>query len=264
MRFLIKPFHFLYFVYACLVFILTMVVIFPFVIIASFFGRINGGNAIYRLCMLWGDIWFFLVGIHHRNIFESPVHPDRQYIYVANHISYLDAPVIVKSLRSPMRALGKYEMSKVPIFGYIYKRAIVMVDRRDAEKRARSVRILKSVLRRKISIFIFPEGTFNLSKKPLKEFFDGAFRIAIETQTPIKPLLFLDAYNRMNHESIFSLNPGRSRTIFLETIEVKGYQMSDVQKLKDRVYELMERKLIEYGARWIEKEKVAGMNSYPP
>jgi 1-acyl-sn-glycerol-3-phosphate acyltransferase len=231
-----------------------MILIFPFVIIASFFGRIKGGNAIYRLCMLWGDIWFFLVGIRHRNIFETPIDRDKQYIYVANHISYLDAPVIVKSLRSPIRALGKYEMSKVPIFGYIYKKAIVMVDRRDAEKRARSVRILKSVLRRKISIFIFPEGTFNLTNKPLKDFYDGAFRIAIETQTPIKPALFLDAYNRMNHESIFSLNPGKSRTIFLETIEVDAYTMQDVQKLKERVYELMERKLIEYRASWIEEE----------
>jgi len=233
-----------------------MILIFPFVIIASFFGRIKGGNAIYRLCMLWGDIWFFLVGIRHRNIFESPIDPDKQYIYVANHISYLDAPVIVQALRSPMRALGKYEMSKVPIFGYIYRRAIVMVDRRDAEKRARSVRILKSVLKRKISIFIFPEGTFNLTRKPLKDFFDGAFRIAIETKTPIKPVLFLDAYSRMNYESIFSLNPGKSRAVFLDTIEVDGYNMSDVQKLKELVYDLMERKLIEYGASWIAREKV--------
>ena len=256
MRLLIKPFHLLYFIYACLLFVATMILVFPFVIIASFFGRIKGGNTIYRLCMLWGDMWFFLVGISHRNIFESPVERDRQYIYVANHISYLDAPVIVKSLRTPIRALGKHEMSKVPVFGYIYKKAIVMVDRRDAEKRARSVRILKSVLKRKISIFIFPEGTFNLTGKPLKDFFDGAFRIAIETQTPIKPLLFLDAYERMNHKSIFSLNPGRSRTVFLETIDVDGYTMNDVQKLKERVYELMESKLIEYRATWIEEMPV--------
>ena len=155
-----------------------------------------------------------------------------------------------------MRALGKYEMSKVPVFGFIYRRAVVMVDRRDAEKRAKSVRILKSILRRGISVFIFPEGTFNLTKKPLKSFFDGAFRIAIETQTPIKPLLFLDAYNRMNHESIFSLNPGRSRTIFLETIDVDRYTMADVERLKQDVYALMERRLIEYGAKWIEEDTV--------
>ena len=127
-----------------------------------------------------------------------------------------------------------------------------MVDRRDAEKRARSVRTLKSVLRRGISIFIFPEGTFNLTHRPLKDFFDGAFRIAIETQTPIKPLLFLNAYDRMHYKSVFSLNPGKSRTIFLEEVDVSGLTMTDLAKLKQRVYDLMERKLIEYGASWIE------------
>jgi 1-acyl-sn-glycerol-3-phosphate acyltransferase len=233
-----------------------MLVIFPLAIVASFFGRINGGNAIYKICMLWGDLWYFLIGIRHQNIYESPLEKDKQYIFVANHISYLDAPMIVKSLRRPIRALGKSEMSKVPVFGFIYRRAVVMVDRRDAERRAQSVRILKSVLRRGISVFIFPEGTFNLTKKPLKSFFDGAFRIAIETQTPIKPLLFLDAYNRMNHKSIFSLNPGKSRTIFLETIDVDRYTMADVERLKQDVYALMERKLIEYGARWIEEDTV--------
>ena len=252
MRLLLKPLHLLYFFYACVLFIATMILVFPFAIIASFFGRIKGGNAIYRICMAWGDVWYILIGIHHRNIFESPLDKDKQYIFVANHISYLDAPLIVKSLRRPIRPLGKFEMSKVPVFGFIYRKAVVMVDRRDAEKRARSVRVLKSVLRRGISIFIFPEGTFNETKKPLKSFFDGAFRIAIETQTPIRPLLFLDGYSRMNHATIFSLNPGKSRTIFLDTVEVSGYNMSDVEKLKQQVYELMEKKLIEYGASWID------------
>src|SRR2546421_2873033 len=251
MKLLLKPFQILYFFYACILFLVTMILVFPFVIIASFFGNISGGNAIYRLCVLWGDVWCFLIGIHHRNIYESPEEKGRQYIFVANHISYLDAPVIVKSLRRPIRVLGKYEMSRVPIFGFIYRKAIVMVDRRDAEKRAKSVRILKSVLRKGISIFIFPEGTFNLTGDPLKEFFDGAFRIAIETQTPIKPLLFLDAYERMNYKSIFSLNPGRSRTVFLDTIEVNGYTMANVQQLQEKVYEEMEKKLVEYEAGWI-------------
>jgi 1-acyl-sn-glycerol-3-phosphate acyltransferase len=229
-----------------------MIIVFALAIPASFFGRTKGGNAIYRICMAWGDVWYFFIGIHHKNVYETPIEKDKQYIFVANHISYLDAPMIVKSLRRPIRALGKAEMSKVPVFGYIYRRAVVMVDRRDAEKRAQSVRILKSVLKRGISIFIFPEGTFNLTNKPLKSFFDGAFRIAIETQTPIKPMLFLDAHTRMDYESIFSLNPGRSRTIFLETIEVDGYTLPDVERLKQDVYALMERKLLEYGASWVE------------
>lgn len=250
---LLKPLQILYCVYALILFVALMLVIFPFALVASFFGRITGGNAIYRLCMLWGDCWFPLIGIWHRNIYETPTGNEGQFIYVANHISYLDAPTIVKTLRKPMRALGKAEMSRVPVFGYIYKNAIVTVDRTDAERRAKSVRQLKAVLRKGISIFIFPEGTFNLTSQPLKEFYDGAFRIAIETQTPIRPILFLDAYDRMHHGSILSLTPGRSRSVFLDPIPVNGYTLRDVPKLKQQVYDFMEKKLIEYGASWVER-----------
>jgi 1-acyl-sn-glycerol-3-phosphate acyltransferase len=251
MKLLLKPVQVIYCLYALICFVAVMLLVFPFVIVVSFFGRIKGGNAIYRLCTFWGDCWFFLVGIWHRNIYESAEDDKSQYIFVANHISYLDAAIIVKTLRRPIRPLGKVEMGKVPIFGYIYKKAIVTVDRTDAERRAKSVRQLKAVLRRGISIFIFPEGTFNLTKKPLKEFFDGAFRIAIETQTPIRPILFLDAYDRLHYNSILSLNPGKSRSVFLDPIPVNGYTMHDVPKLKQQVYDMMQKKLIEYGASWV-------------
>lgn len=254
MKLLLKPLQILYCVYAFLAFTAVMIALFPFVIIASFFGRIKGGNAIYRICMLWGDLWFFLVGIWHRNIYESERLQNEQFIYVANHISYVDAAIIVKTLRWSIRALGKHEMAKVPVFGYIYKYAVVTVDRTSTEARAKSVRQLKSVLKKGISIFIFPEGTFNLTQQPLKSFFDGAFRIAIETQTPIRPVLFLDAYDRMHHRSLFTLTPGRSRSVFLEPIPVEGYTMQDVAKLKQEVYEAMERKLIAYRASWIKSE----------
>src|SRR5689334_18759469 len=140
MKLLLKPFQVIYCVYALICFVAIMLLVFPFVIIVSFFGRIKGGNAIYRLCTFWGDLWFLLTGIWHRNIYESVEDDKSQYIFVANHISYLDAAIIVKTLRRPIRPLGKAEMAKVPIFGYIYKKTIVTVDRTDAERRAKSVR----------------------------------------------------------------------------------------------------------------------------
>ena len=126
-----------------------------------------------------------------------------------------------------------------------------MVDRGSPENRARSVQILKSVLGKGISIFIFPEGTFNETGNPLNTFFDGAFRIAIETQTPIKPLLFLDNYDRMNYKSIFSINPGRSRTVFLEEISVEGLKMEDLEILKKKGYAAMEAILSNYKVSWV-------------
>ena len=122
-----------------------------------------------------------------------------------------------------------------------------MVDRSDAAHRAQSVRALKAAIRRGISIFIFPEGTFNETGKPLKAFYDGAFRTAIETQTPIKPILFVDNDDRLNHKSIFSLTPGISRCVFLDEVKVDGYKTkNDIQQLKQKIHNKMEEALIQY------------------
>jgi 1-acyl-sn-glycerol-3-phosphate acyltransferase len=127
-----------------------------------------------------------------------------------------------------------------------------MVDRSSAQQRSRSVRELKAALAMDTSIFIFPEGTFNLTRQPLKEFYDGAFRIAIETQTPLQPVLFLDTYDRMHYSTIFSLRPGRTRAVYLPAIEVEGLTMEDLPDLKARTYRLMEEALIRYKASWIQ------------
>lgn len=248
MKILLAPTRILYCLYAFILFIVLMIIVIPFVFISLLFGKIRGGNIIFRLCSYWADTWFFLIGIYHKNIYESPHDKQRQYIFVANHISYIDAPIIVKTIRQPVRVLGKIEMAEIPLFGFIYRNAIVTVDRRDASKRANSVRILKSVLRRHISIFIFPEGTFNETNNPLKEFYDGAFRIAIETQTPVKPVLLLDAYDRMHYKSFLSVTPGISRSVFLDEISVEGLTLKDVQKLKRKTFFIMEEALLRYRA----------------
>ena len=216
----------------------------------GFFGRIRGGNMMIRLCMLWADLWFPLIFIFHKKRYEVPHNKSKPYIFVSNHISYLDAAIIVKAYRQPIRPLGKVEMSKVPVFGFIYRNAIVTVDRSNASNRANSVRVLKSLINKGISVMVFPEGTFNMGTTPLKEFYDGAFRVAIETQTPVKPVLFLDAYRRMPYESLFLMTPGPSRIVYLDEIPVDGLTLRDLGKLKDQVYSIMEQKLVEYDAAW--------------
>lgn len=243
---LVRLLQLLYCAYAFILFVIIMLLVFPFVMLALFFGKLTGGNLIYQLCMIWARTWYFLIGVSHQEIYEFPHDATKQYIFVANHISYMDIPPLVLIAHQPIRILGKYEMVKIPIFGWIYRAAVVLVDRRNAETRSKSVRALKSALRQGISIFIFPEGTFNEGPAPLKNFFDGAFRIAIETETPIKPVLLVDTLERLHYNSIFSLTPGKSRVVFLDEIPVQGLTMQDIPLLKEKVYDIMDEGLRRY------------------
>lgn len=242
----------IYTLYALFWFVFFTLLAFPLVIIFSFFGKRRGGNLIWHMAKVWADIWYFLLGIRHQNIFESHYEPAGNYIFLANHISYMDIPCLFKAIRKqPFRMLGKEEIKKIPVFGFIYSRGAVMVDRGSAVRRAKSVRELKKMLKHHISIGIFPEGTFNETGKPLKHFFDGAFRIAIETQTPVKPILFLDNYSLLNHRSLLGLKHGKSRAVFLEEISPEGYSLKQISLYKQKVFHIMESKLKEYKASWI-------------
>jgi len=229
-----------------------MLLLFPFFLFASLFGKVKGGNMIYGACRFWGDFWFFLLGIHHKNIYEQPHDMSKQYIFLSNHISYFDIPVMMKAVRKQhIRILGKSEMARIPVFGFIYKNAVVMVDRKSAAQRSKSVKILKSILKKNISIFICPEGTFNMTNASLKSFYDGAFRIAIETQIPIRPILFLDTYDRLNYKSIFSLSPGKSRAVYLQETVTAGLTLADLPSLKEKIYNQMGEGLIRYNVSWV-------------
>ncbi len=286
-RYLLLPFRYLYCSYALLLFIIGMLGVLPVVVICSVQEPKRARDNISKACYWWGWFWMTGIGIWHRRIedggpgssqpqaaqpasprrhpaqpaaglsAQSPPgsslpEPSRQYVFVANHNSYLDIPMIYRAMKfRSFRILGKAEMARIPLFGYIYRRAIVMVDRSTAIQRSRSVREMKAELALGASIFLFPEGTFNETSRPLKSFYDGAFRVAIETQTPLYLVLFLDGFDRMNYRSIFHLCPGRTRSVFLGTVEVQGLAIEDVEDLKNRVYHIMEEALIRYKVSWI-------------
>ena len=256
MNIVLKPLRWIYCIYSFVLFVTIMLLLFPAVMIASFFGRIRGGNVIFRICMLWADLWFPLIFIFPKRSYEIPHDKMKPYIFVANHNSLLDAGILPKAFRQPVRPLGKVEMSKIPVFGFIYRKVIVTVDRSNAAKRAKSIRIVESIIGKGISVLFFPEGTYNETHQPLKEFYNGAFRVAIETQTPVKPVLFLDSYARMQYQNVFSLNPGQCRIVFLDEIPVAGLAVADTEYLKEKVFEIMKRKLLEYKVSWIHSSPV--------
>jgi 1-acyl-sn-glycerol-3-phosphate acyltransferase len=243
---LIKILQYIYCIYAYVVFILVMLLLLPFFAIASLFGKVNGGNAMYTICRIWSDIILFCWGVYHVNI-NAPSY-NHSVVYVFNHISYIDIPLLLKAIRKkPIRILGKAELGKVPIFGFIYRNASVTVDRSSETARAKSVTILKSVLAKNINIVIAPEGTFNTSGQPLKEMYNGAFKIAADMQIPIQPIIFLDAYDRLNYKSVFSLTPGKSRAMFLPLIAANN----NADELKAQTKQAMENCIIENKATWL-------------
>ncbi len=246
-----------YNIYAMLMFTVLMFVVLVIVLLCTLLGKVRGGNAIYTVLNGWARVWYFLIGIRHKEIYEAPIDKKGQYIFVANHISYMDIPAAVRSLHQPLRILGKQEMVKYPVFGLIYRLAAISVDRSSAEGRARSVRALKAALAMHISIFIFPEGTFNETDEPLKSFYDGAFRIAIETNTAIKPILFLDTHQRMHYRGFLELTPGINRTVYMPDVPVEGYTMAQVKELKEKVYSMMDDGLRRYQKKYKGNERIA-------
>ena len=154
-----------YSVYAIFWFLLILLLIFPFVLLAMLFGQPQSGNTVVALSRFWSDTWMFMIGMWHRNIFEEPIEPGKSYVFVSNHISYLDIPLIFQVIRqNGIRILGKSEMAKIPVFGLLYRLAVIMVDRSSPENRAKSIVNLKKMLDQHISIFIFPKA---LSMKQL-------------------------------------------------------------------------------------------------
>lgn len=245
MNLLLKPVQVIYTLYALLIFLGGMFLILPFVFAASLAGKVKGGNMVFYLLRFWAHMWFPLVGIWVRKINRAQ-NEKGTFLYVVNHRSYLDAAIAVKVMRLPFRPLGKIELQKIPLFGFIYRQSVVPIDRSTARGRSSSVREMMSRIKQGISILIFPEGTTNETKQLLTPFHNGAFRIAIETQTPLKPVLYIDSGTRFPHKSVLGLSPGQCRVVFLPAIPVAGLTIDDLPALKQQVYDAMHNELSKY------------------
>lgn len=247
MKALKKIIQLIYCIYALIIFAILTILSAIALIMLIPFGKAKLSKRIYKVCRYWSKTWYLFIGIKHKEIFEAKHNFSKPHIFVANHNSYMDIPPIVQLRHQPIRPLGKFESSEIPIFGWVYRAAVIMVDRSSPEKRAKSLRNLKAALHKKTSIFIFPEGTFSMTnKKPLKAFYNGAFKLAIEMQIPIQPILMIDAVDRMHFDSVFSLTPGPNRVVYLDTIQVTDYTMDDVEKLKSEVFDIMDAGLRKY------------------
>jgi len=235
LRFLWQP---IYVAYALGTFLASVLLAFPVFVLISIGNNKKARKAIWLIIHYWGKGWLWLIGMPLK-IQGSPPRAGR-YIIVANHISYLDAIVIFPAIPLYFRPLAKKEFARMPVLGYIYKQVALLVDRSSQHSRSKSMRLMYRTLRHEASILIFPEGTFNETGTPLKAFYDGAFRLAINTHVPVLPVLFPDTQDRWHYSGWWKGSPGRNRAVFLEPVPVAGMTMEDLPVLKQHVYEMME------------------------
>ncbi len=233
-----KVIWWLYTIYSAIVFVVLMLVLGPFIVIPLMLSP-KGGQISFIFIRLWAHLWSGLVGIKYKIHGREHLEPHQPYIYIFNHRSFIDAPVIPVAILQEVRAIGKKELSKIPVFGFIVSRVAVWVDRKDAHSRKISVEKLKKILETGISIVVAPEGTRNDSPHLLLPFQKGAFRIALETGTPIMPMAIVGADSIMKRGSLL-MKPGTISIFFGQPILPEGpYCESGYNYLADKSFEQM-------------------------
>lgn len=170
--------------------------------------------------------------------------PGKAYIYVSNHTSFLDLPGIRMTIPGQFRPLAKKELLKIPIFGWIARNATIIVDRSSSQSRKKSIDRLKVALAEGISILLFAEGTQNRSTEILQPFHDGAFRIAVDTQQPIIPMVVIGA-GRLMPPGTINLRPGRITIVVDREIETVGLTADDVATLKQQTFDRMKELILQ-------------------
>lgn len=220
-----------------LVFTGVMILFLPGFLIPPLFGqRAVVVTQFFIKCWSW--IYSFLNLIPYDIRHRERIKRGSSYIFVSNHTSYMDIPALVVTMKGQYRALAKKELLKLPVFGWIANVMCVVVDRSSNESRRKSIENLKRILHMGISVLIFPEGTQNRTTEPLQTFYDGAFRIAVETQEPILPIVVLGAGKIMPPGKVF-IQPGKITVVVGEPIPTNGLTLNDVKDLREKVFGVM-------------------------
>jgi 1-acyl-sn-glycerol-3-phosphate acyltransferase len=232
----------LYAFWVFLVFTVFMIIFLPGLVLPFFFGE-RAGSIGYAFLWIWSWIFSQLTFIRYEFYGRENFAKGKSYIYVSNHTSFLDLPGIRMIIPGQFRPLAKKELKKIPVFGWIAQAATIIVDRSSPESRKKSIDRLKSALKKGISILIFAEGTQNRTKEILQPFHDGAFRVAIDTQQPILPMVVIGAGKLMPPGTI-KLKPGKIKIFVGEEIRTEGLTVKEVAALKEKTFLRMQSMIV--------------------
>lgn len=226
-----------------LVFGVVFLVLFPFFCVAILFPKWK--KFFHFINLLWGRSSLFLSGLQIQAVREAPIE-HYPVIFCANHFSYLDI-LSFSVVKSPFKFIGKNELAGLPLFGFMFRKLHISVDRSSLIGSYRAYEKSKKELDNGYSLAIFPEGgIFSKQAPQMVRFKEGAFRLAVEKQIPIVPVSFPDNWIILPDQKWPRLKRKKIRVIFHEPIATEGKTEKDIEELKKRTFDKIQDTLNRY------------------
>lgn len=249
MYYIFAPLRALYKIYFGLMFFGTLALQFPIYYILTRSEKLTPA-IFYMKRYFWSPLLQVLLLVWVQNKRKINFPKNTPFIVCPNHTSYHDIIFMNRVIPGRFLFMGKAELKKWPLMNVFFKNGKfnISVNRKSAMEATRSLQLAKKRLSQNKSIVIFPEGTIPDNAPVLNRFKAGAFKLAIETQTPIIPVTFLDNWALMSDPmDLFGpCRPGISRVIVHDPISTLGLTEKDIVPLQNKVFELIEADLKKY------------------
>jgi 1-acyl-sn-glycerol-3-phosphate acyltransferase len=222
------------------------------------------GKQVYRINQLW--TWLVLriarISLTVRGL--ENLDPSEQYVFMVNHQSNIDIPVLVESLsRFQLRWIAKKELLWVPLFGWaMWATKHITVNRSDPNDARKSLERAKRHMAAGISVVVFPEGTRSRNGK-LLPFKKGGFLLALQTGKNIVPVT-INGSGHLLPSGDWRLRSGNVEVIVEKPIMTETFRASSIRPLSDRVRQAIAANLRPIGSFADVRGKTSGQSEYQP
>ncbi len=223
-------------VWALSTFVISFLIILGPSLLTGIFPDPKGQDYFIKIAREWIRIWLFIIGC--KLIVKGKEHfrKGETFIITCNHNSFMDPPLSSPFILGPNKTIAKSTFTKVPFFGWYYKRGGVMVNRKSDESRRKSYEDMKRVLKTGMHMCIYPEGTRNRTDNPLKPFYNGAFKLSVETGHAILPAVLFNTKKVLPPGKFLYGWPGKMEIHFLPPVSPNGLSP---EELKEHVFNTM-------------------------
>lgn len=213
------------------------------------FARENRWPAAMKLQRFYAGWLRVTMGVKTIVSYESQLDPSAVYIYVPNHTNYLDILTGYKIIPHYFHFMAKGSLAKLPLFKVFFWKTHIPFDRSSKTESSAAFQRAVADIKKGYSILVYPEGTQNRKEATLLPFKTGAFRMAVETNTPIVPVTTLNPFDILPHEKelLKSKRGGPGKLYIKVGKPIHPAECNhDFEQLKEKVYNIVLSNLQEY------------------